>query len=100
MTALRAEEAALIKHLERDDSLVALFPEQLLRRLQEARRLRLEAIEAHASQSKRAAEQRRRTKQTERLADYAEAEAAREKAEREARELLDLLIASTCVSLR
>jgi hypothetical protein len=93
LNLLREEEQQLVDHLERDDSMATLFPEALLGRLQEARRLRQEAMELHASQRDQAMERRRRARQTERLADSAEEEHARESAARERRELLDLLSA-------
>lgn len=93
LTALRAEERQLIDHLERDDSMAALFPEALLGRLQEARHLRQDAVEQHASQHGRAMERRRSARQTERLADRAEEEFEREDEARARRELLDLLSA-------
>ncbi len=95
---LLSEEQKLIGQLELNETLMSLFPDVVLSRLQETRRQRLGAEKLLESQRLTLFELRRRLKHIERLADRAKSQYELQKSDDGLKRALDLALSGKGVS--
>lgn len=95
---LKEEETQLIRALEGNEGLVAIFPDLVLNRLRTTMERSQGAAHAVEMQAKLALEQAKRAKQAEKLLAGSERDRDRELAQKELSELVDSLSNTTNVS--